>query len=183
MARRAVFLDRDGTLIEDPGYLNDPDQVRLLPGVSEGLAALHRAGFLLIVVTNQSGIARGRITLEQYHAVAAKVAALTAQGGAPLTAQYFCPHLPEISGACDCRKPGLLLFQRAIQEWDIDPARSWWVGDRDRDVLPAEKLGGTGILLGHESEPVRLAIGERSRAIRVEDFAGAVGVILGERAE
>ena len=159
MGRPAVFLDRDGTLIEDPGYINDPAAVRLLPGVGAALARLHRAGFLLLVVTNQSGLARGVITLDQYVAVAGRVAALAAEAGGPLDQQYYCPHLPEISGPCACRKPGLLLFEQAVEEWGVDAAQSWWVGDRIRDISPAAALGGRAILVSAQDagEDVRQA--------------------------
>src|SRR5882672_7647273 len=150
MAERAVFLDRDGTLIDDPGYLNDPEGVRLRPGAGSALAQLKRAGFRLIVVTNQSGIARGLISPTQYEAVAARVAALLAAEGGALDAQYHCPHLPELSGPCQCRKPGLLLFEQAVKEWAIDAHTSWWVGDRMRDVSPALALGGRAMLVGSE---------------------------------
>jgi len=99
------------------------------------------------VVSNQSGIARGLITPAQYEAVAARTAELLAEAGGTLDAQYHCPHLPELSGPCECRKPGLLLFQQAIREWRLNPSLSWWVGDRMRDVSPARSLGGKGILL------------------------------------
>lgn len=151
VARAAIFLDRDGTLVEDPGYLNDPAMVRLLPGVGDALASLKRAGYLLIIVTNQSGIARGLITPAQYQAVAERTAELLSQAGGAPDAQYHCPHLPEISGPCECRKPGLLLYRQAIERFGIDPARSWWVGDKISDLLPGIALGGRVIGLGQEA--------------------------------
>ncbi len=176
MKAAAVFLDRDGTLIEDPGYLNDPARVHVLPGVSAALARLRSAGFRLIVVTNQSGIARGLIRPEQYEAVAARTAELLAQAGAPLDAQYHCPHLPEISGPCECRKPGLLLFRQAIQEWDLDPARSWWIGDNLRDVSPAVQFGGRGILVSPDQ-----SAGEPGGGLSTApDLEAAVRQILGK---
>ena len=93
--RRAVFLDRDGTLIEDVSYLRDPAQVRLLPGAAEAVGRLNRAGMLAIVVTNQSGIARGLLTLDDYTQAERRVEELLAGDGARLDAQYFCPHLPK----------------------------------------------------------------------------------------
>lgn len=173
MSRAAVFLDRDGTLIEDPGYLNDPDRVRFLPGVPQALARLREAGFRLIVVTNQSGIARGLITEAQYRAVADRLEELARQAGASIDGQYHCPHLPELTGPCPCRKPGLLLFQRAIADWDIDATQSWWIGDRERDVSPAEALGGRGILIGASTTP------DRAGQLTAPDFSAAVDHILG----
>lgn len=145
--KAAVFLDRDGTLIEDPGYLRDPDAVRLLPGVPAAIRRLNQAGLLAIVVTNQSGIARGLVTVEDYRATEARVDGRLAEEGARLDGHYFCPHLPEISGPCECRKPGTLLFRQAAERFDIDLPASWWIGDRLRDIEPASAWGGRGILL------------------------------------
>ena len=157
--KRAVFLDRDGTLINDPGYARDPDQVQLLPGVAAAVRQLNQSGLLAIVVTNQSGIARGLLTEGEYRSIEARVDSLLAAEGARLEAHYFCPHLPEISGPCECRKPGTLLYRQAAQRFSIDLAGSWWVGDRLRDVEPATALGGQGILLTHSApeEDIRQA--------------------------
>lgn len=178
MSDRAVFLDRDGTLIEDPGYLNDPALVRLRPGVGSALARLKEAGFRLIVVTNQSGIARGLISAEQYRAVADRMAELLAAAGGGVDAQYHCPHLPALSGPCECRKPGLLLFQRAIEEWSIDPTRSWWVGDRPGDVTPAAALGGRGILLFSGSRDATPTDDAELNVAVARDIGAAVDRIL-----
>ena len=145
--RPAVFLDRDGTLIEDRSYLRDPDQVTLLPGASGAVRRLDRAGLPVIVVTNQSGIARGRFTVADYEAVQQRLGALLAAQGARLDGAYFCPHHPQFTGPCDCRKPGLKLFRDAQAAFDIDFAQSWWVGDRLSDVQPARALGGHGVLV------------------------------------
>jgi histidinol-phosphate phosphatase family protein len=164
-ARGAVFLDRDGTIIEDTGYIADPAAVRLLPGAAPAIARLNRAGRSAIVVTNQSGIARGLLDEAAYAAVARRLQALLAADGARLDADYHCPHHPDFTGPCECRKPGPLLYQRAAADHELDLAASWWVGDRMRDVLPAERFGGHGLLLGQP--PVR-------------DLSDAVDVILGE---
>jgi len=144
----AVFLDRDGTIIEDVGYLGDPERMRLLPDAAEAIARLNRAGLLAVVVTNQSGIARGLFDEDAYEATRTRLDRLLADQGARLDAQYHCPHHPEISGPCECRKPGLLLYRRAAEDLGIDLPASWWVGDRRRDVQPATALGGRGIVLG-----------------------------------
>jgi histidinol-phosphate phosphatase family protein len=146
-ARPAVFLDRDGTIIEDAGYLGDPDGVRLLPGAAEAIGRLNRAGIPAVVVTNQSGIARGLLDEAAYQATRARVDGLLAVRGARLDAHYHCPHHPDVTGPCDCRKPGLLLYRRAAQDLGLDLGASWWVGDRPRDVEPATALGGRGILV------------------------------------
>ena len=143
----AVFLDRDGTLIRDAHYPSDPDQVEILPGVPEALRILRAAGFRLVVVTNQSGLARGRITPEQYRAVAARVDRLLEAAGSSVDATFFCPHHPEFSGPCPCRKPGLGLHREAARKLGLDLARSWYVGDKLADVLPALETGGSGVLV------------------------------------
>jgi histidinol-phosphate phosphatase family protein len=157
--KRAVFLDRDGTLINDPGYARDPDQVRLLPGVAAAVRQINQSGLLAIVVTNQSGIARGLLTEADYRAIEERVNSLLEAAGARVEAHYFCPHLPEISGPCECRKPGTLLYRQAAQRFSIDLPASWWVGDRLRDVEPATAFGGQGILLTHSAteEEIRQA--------------------------
>jgi D-glycero-D-manno-heptose 1,7-bisphosphate phosphatase len=145
--RRAVFLDRDGTIIEDAGYLGDPGKVRLIPGAAAAIRQLNERGFPVLVVTNQSGIARGLLSLDDYRATERRLEELLAPEHAMLDAHYFCPHLPEISGACECRKPGTLLYRQAAERFGLDLSRSCWVGDRVRDILPAKTFGGTGILV------------------------------------
>jgi D-glycero-D-manno-heptose 1,7-bisphosphate phosphatase len=171
---RAVFLDRDGTIIEDAGYLRDPAGVRLLPGAPQAIRQLNEHGLIVVVATNQSGIARGLLTLDEYRATERRVDELLALQGARLDAHYFCPHVPELSGPCDCRKPGTLLYRQAAERFTVDLSRSWWVGDRLRDVLPAETFGGRGILVGGtEAENA-----ESGRFLRARDLAGAVELIL-----
>jgi D-glycero-D-manno-heptose 1,7-bisphosphate phosphatase len=144
---RAVFLDRDGTLIEDPGYLSDPAEVRLLPGVAAAVRQINEADFRAIVVTNQSGIARGLFPLDTYFAIERRLNEILLSEGARLDAHYFCPHLPEIDGPCECRKPGTLLYRQAAERFGIDLAASWWIGDRLRDLQASAPLGGRGILV------------------------------------
>ncbi len=147
MSKRAVFLDRDGTIVEDPGFLHEPDKVKLLPGAAAAIRRLNDAGYRVIIVTNQSGIARGRFTVADYQAVQQRLGALLTAQGARLDGAYFCPHHPQFTGPCDCRKPGLKLFRDAQAAFDIDFAQSWWVGDRLSDVQPARLLGGHGVLV------------------------------------
>ncbi len=176
--RRAVFLDRDGTIIEDVAYLRDKDQVRLLPGAANAIKRLNGAGFLAIVVTNQSGIARGLLSRHDYQMSERRVDELLAQEGAKLDAHYFCPHLPELTGPCDCRKPGALLYRQAAEQFHIDLAQSWWVGDRMRDVLPAESLGGRGILLPNGTGQAEAGDVKAHRFPEASDLSGAVEMIL-----
>ena len=175
--RRAVFLDRDGTIIEDVGYLRDPDEIRLLPGAADGIRRVNERGFLVIVATNQSGIARGILSQDEYHRTEKRVDALLGAEGARIDAHYFCPHLPELTGPCDCRKPGVLLYRRAAEEFGIDLRGSWWIGDRLRDVLPAEIFGANGILVHHDSESEDQTAARFGRAA---DLRGAVDLILNQ---
>lgn len=176
--KRAVFLDRDGTLIEDPGFLSKAEDVRLLPGAAQSLARLNAAGLPAIVVTNQSGIARGLLTAEQYSAAELHLDELLGQQGARVDAHYFCPHHPDITGPCECRKPGVLLYRRAAEQLEIDLASSWWIGDRVRDVEPAQTLGGRGILVltGAGKEESLTPAATRFRIL--PDIAAAVDEIL-----
>ena len=145
--RRAVFLDRDGTLIEDPGFLHEADRVALLPGAADAVARLTQAGFAVVTVSNQSGIARGLFGVRDYRAVEARVAELLARHGAKLDGSYFCPHHPSYTGPCDCRKPGTKLFEQAASDLGLDLERSWWIGDRVRDIVPGRRLRGQSVLV------------------------------------
>ena len=175
--RRAVFLDRDGTIIEDVGYLRNPDDARLLPGAADAIRRLNEHGFLVIVATNQSGIARGILSRNDYQQTERRVDALLQAEGAHLDAHYFCPHLPELTGPCDCRKPGVLLYRQAAEQFDIDLPGSWWVGDRVRDVLPAETFAAHGILVHSRSEAKEESA---TRIAHAMDLLGAVDLILNQ---
>ena len=177
---RAVFLDRDGTIIEDAGYLGDPDKVRLLPGAAEAIRGLSAKRYRVLVVTNQSGIARGLLSVEDYRATEHRLDELLAREGARVDAHYFCPHLPEVSGPCECRKPGTLLYRQAAEHFGVDLHQSWWIGDRARDLVPAKSLGGKGILVltgAGESEAANAAAGGFLRAV---DLAAAVDLIASD---
>jgi D-glycero-D-manno-heptose 1,7-bisphosphate phosphatase len=141
MTKPAIFLDRDGTLIEDAHYLSRPEQIKWLPGALESLKLLQDRGYLLIVITNQSGIGRGYFSAEDYLKVENAFKQQAADNATPFEAVYHCPHWPEKDGSCDCRKPGRGLFEKALQEHDIDITKSIAVGDRERDVIPANELG------------------------------------------
>jgi D-glycero-D-manno-heptose 1,7-bisphosphate phosphatase len=175
---RAVFLDRDGTIIEDVAYLRGPEQVRLLPGAAAAIERLNSAGLLVIVATNQSGIARRLLTVEEYWIGERRVDELLAQHGARLDAHYFCPHLPEVTGPCECRKPGTLLYRQAGDRFGIDLHRSWWVGDRIRDVAAAESFGARGILVHTGVGAAEAANPEASQFVQATDLAEAVALVL-----
>jgi D-glycero-D-manno-heptose 1,7-bisphosphate phosphatase len=180
--RPAVFLDRDGTLIREADYLADPEGVELVPGVPDALRRLRAGGLALVVVTNQSGIARGLYTERDYERVAARLDEILAAAGAPVDATYHCPHHPDFTGPCDCRKPDLGMHRGAAALLGLDLARSWYVGDKPADVLPARAAGGRGIL-------VRTGYGWRAEAdgdvpegvLVVDDLAAAADRILADR--
>lgn len=136
---RAVFLDRDGTIIVHKPYLFDPAEVEIVEGGVEALTLLQTAGFKLIVITNQSVIGRGWATLEQVDATNARVAELYAEGGVTLDANYYCPHAPEAECACRKPKPGLLL--QAAQDHHIDLPHSYLIGDNPTDIGAGQNAG------------------------------------------
>ena len=144
--RPAVFLDRDGTLIEDVGYPRDPETVRLVDGAPEALAALRRAGFALVVVSNQSGIGRGFVTREEAKAVHERFLRELRARGVELDDVRYCPHTPE--DACTCRKPATGLLLDAARELGLDLARSFMVGDKPDDVEAGRAAGCRTVLLG-----------------------------------
>jgi D-glycero-D-manno-heptose 1,7-bisphosphate phosphatase len=151
--RRAAFLDRDGTIIEDVNYIARAEDVRLLPGAADAVRLLNEHDVTVVVITNQSGIARGLVTPAQYESVRRRIDDVLAAGGARLDATYYCPHYPDVTGPCECRKPGALLYDRAIADLDLDAAASLFAGDLPRDVLPAARYGGSAYLIRSASAP------------------------------
>ncbi len=154
---RAVFLDKDGTLVENVPYNVDPDQIRLAPGAEEALRAFHAVGFLLIVVSNQSGVARGYFEEEALGPVRSRLQTLLARAGAPLAAFYYCPHHPDgrvarYAVSCDCRKPQPGMLLRAAKEHAIDLGRSWLIGDILDDVEAGRRAGCAALLLNNGGE-------------------------------
>ena len=152
MANAAVFFDRDGTLIEDPGYLNHPDQVKLLDGAAEVVKELKLLDYQTVVVTNQSGVARGIVSEEMLGRIHERLGALLAQKGASLDGIYYCPYHPDgvIPKYCqdsDWRKPAPGMLLAAAKEMDIDLTRSWVIGDSQRDIEAGRQAGCRTILL------------------------------------
>ncbi|HKV90886.1 MAG TPA: HAD family hydrolase [Thermoplasmata archaeon] len=137
--RRAVFVDRDGTLNPDLHYLAEPERVEVFHGVSEGIRLLRAHGYLIVCITNQSGIERGFYTDRDVGAIHERLNRILAPGGASVDRFYYCPHAPESN--CRCRKPGIELFERAQAELGIGLASSAIVGDRGLDVAAGERLG------------------------------------------
>lgn len=194
MPRAAVFLDKDGTLVEDVPYNVDPALVRLLPGAAAGLRRLSAAGYALVVVTNQSGVARGFFTEADLHRLEVHLRRLLAAGGVALTGVYACPHLPdaprpEYAGPCACRKPEPGLLVRAAREHGLDLRRSWMVGDILHDVEAGRRAGCRTVLLvpggetawhlGPHRLPHHLAgdLEEASRIILAVDGPRAAGPV------
>ncbi|HSP86817.1 MAG TPA: HAD family hydrolase [Ignavibacteriaceae bacterium] len=158
MADRAVFLDRDGTLNEDPGYLGDPEKVKLFPETGEALSILkNKLNFKLIVISNQSGIARGLITKENVIAVNNKLNDLLSVNNVMIDAFYYCPYHPEFSSEedCSCRKPSPQMILKAADDFKIDLTKSFFIGDAVSDIECGINAGVRTILVktgyGYES--------------------------------
>ncbi len=150
--RPAIFMDRDGTLSHEVGYVNHVSRFRLFPWSVEAVKLANRAGWLAVVVTNQAGVARGYFPESVIHEVHGALGRAMAEGGARLDAVYFCPHHPSVGEPpyrqdCDCRKPRPGLLKRAEKELGADLSRSWVVGDREGDLKLAWKVGARGALV------------------------------------
>jgi D-glycero-D-manno-heptose 1,7-bisphosphate phosphatase len=143
----AIFLDRDNTIVHDPGYLADPHRVAFMPGAIDGLVSMARQRWPLIVVSNQSGIARGLYPPSAFHAVMDRIHRELEPLGVRLTAAYYCPHHPDVTGPCACRKPGPAMYEAAARDYGIDLGRSWYVGNRVSDAAPALRFGGKGLIV------------------------------------
>ncbi len=185
MLQEAVFLDRDGTLIEEVHYLCHPEEVRLLPGAAEAIRCFKALGMLVVVATNQSGVARGYFPEARVHAVHERLAELLRAAGAAIDATYFCPH-HETEGIgpyrirCDCRKPAPGMLYHAAAEWPIDLTRSWMIGDKISDAQAGAAAGCRTILVrtGHGCELPQALPAEKLRlAAMVNNLAQAAEVI------
>jgi len=144
MANKAVFIDRDGTIIYDHGYIKDTNKVNLLDGAKEAIKLLRSKGFMIFIVTNQSGVARGLMTVSDVENVNQKL--LSMIGTSLIDDILICTHGPDAK--CACRKPGTALVEKAAKEYKIDLAQSYAIGDKDSDKELGVKMGGTGIKLG-----------------------------------
>ena len=152
--RRAVFLDRDGTIIEDVPYLSDPLKVVLINGTANAIKTLKAAGFMVIVITNQSGVGRGFYTELDVGAIHAKIDSILENEGTGIDDYFYCPHEPR--ERCPCRKPETVMVERAVDKYSIDVEKSYVVGDKSSDLGLADNAGATSILvrtgLGAETE-------------------------------
>ena len=150
---RVVFLDRDGTINQEVHYLHKPEDLVLLPGVPEAIRALREAGFRIVVVTNQAGVARGYYTCQEVEHLHAYLNELLEKDGAHIDYVFYCPHHPEhgigeYKIECDCRKPGTGMFKMAEQYYQIDKAHSYMIGDKLLDVEAGRNYGVHSILVG-----------------------------------
>jgi len=180
--RRTVFLDKDGTLIDDLPYNVDPRRVRFAPGARDGVRLLAGAGYRLIIATNQAGIARGYFTELQLRAVERHLASEVEALGGRLDGFLFCPHLPdgvnEFAMDCECRKPAPGLIRRAVEELGVRTDRAWFVGDTWMDVLAGRRGGCRTIMVGPEARDASSLPEDRQPEFAVRDLLDAARVIL-----
>lgn len=160
MPQIAVFLDRDNTLIEDPGFISDPAQVRLLPGAADAVRSLRDAGYRIVVTTNQSGVARGHVDEATLGRIHDRLKELLAKEGAPLDAIYYCPYLPGDEAVVkayrkdsDLRKPKPGMLLKAAREMNLDLSRSWAIGDEARDIQAGKAAGCPTVLIASNNTP------------------------------
>lgn len=181
MSKRAAFLDRDGTVVEEVNYLTRDEQLRLEPGAAGAMRRLREAGYLLILITNQSGVARGMLTEEELARVHRRLGEMLSAVGAELDGTYYCPHLPgaevgEYDLDCACRKPKPGMILKAAEEHGVDLAASVMFGDSERDVESGKEAGCRAVLIHHGDEP------EETRAdYSAKDLAEGVDALLAGR--
>lgn len=144
-----IILDRDGTIIEDKGYLFRPEDIEFLPGAIEGLKNLQNAGYKFVIISNQAGIARGYYNIEAAEKFNEELTAQLANHGIKIEKIYICPHHPEITGPCSCRKPNTGLALQAAKEFNINLRNSYFVGDKDCDIELGQKCGGKTCLINN----------------------------------
>jgi D-glycero-D-manno-heptose 1,7-bisphosphate phosphatase len=183
MGSPAVFLDKDGTLIEDVPYNVDPSFIRLMPGARDGLARLQAEGYRLVVITNQSGVARGYFSEGEIEAVGEYLTRMLAVSSVTLNGFYFCPHLAEgcverYSFACGCRKPEIGLILEAARRHDLDVRRSWFVGDIASDIEAGRRAGCRTVLVGDRGQIAReLAAGAEPDVVAADLVEAARAIV------
>jgi mannose-1-phosphate guanylyltransferase/phosphomannomutase len=154
----AIFLDRDGTLNFDYGWITSPYKIELLPGAADAVRALNEAGYLAVLVTNQPVIARGECTAAEVEAINDRLRSLLAQSGAHLDGIYYCPHHPDFAAPCDCRKPAPGLLRNAARDLQIDVSRSWMIGDTERDLGAAAGFGIQAALVASNQQAFKESV-------------------------
>lgn len=182
MANKAIFLDRDDTIIHDPGYINNPDQVRLMDGVAESLIELRTMGYKLVIVSNQSGVARGIITEKKLGEIHERLTDLLAAKGAYLDRIYYCPYhpegvIPKYRMESELRKPNPGMFLTAAQELDLDLGQSWTIGDSGRDIEAGLRAGCKTILISGKPKEKQAASNEPQADFRAVNIREAVNII------
>jgi len=182
MANKAIFFDRDDTLIEDPGYINNPDQVKLLDGVAETLIELRSMGYKLIVVSNQSGVARGIVTEKVLTDIHKRLEQLLAEKGASLDRIYYCPYhpdgaIPQYRKNSEDRKPNPGMLLSAGKELDIDLRKSWMIGNGPGDIEAGFRAGCKTILVDSPGHELKIAPGERQPDYRAVNLKELVNII------
>ena len=188
MSRPAVFLDRDGTLTHEADWVTSKERLDLVPSAAEAVAALSRAGFAVVLATNQSAVARGLITEAGLAEIHAHLAAELARGGARLDGVYWCPHhptegTPPYRRECECRKPRPGMLLAAARDLDLDLARSFVVGDAERDLAAGAAVGAQGVLVATgkgRAELERMTREGRPPAFFVEDVLAAARAIVAQ---
>ncbi len=157
MTKKAIFLDRDGVLNQEVGdYIKRFDDFKILPHVFDGLKILQKAGYLLIVITNQGGLAKGEYSLNDLNQMHDFLRSEISKSDVTITDIFYCPHHP-VSGNCLCRKPGSLLVEKALSKYRIDPGQSFFIGDKKRDIQCGEAVGIKGILIKPNEDWIPLA--------------------------
>ncbi len=176
MLRTGVFLDRDDTIIKDVPYLKDPDMIELMPGSAAAIRLLNEKRIPAIIITNQSGIARGLLNEADLEAVHERLKEMLAEDSASIDAVYSCPHLPEgvieqYAVRCSCRKPETGLLEEAARDFSLNLRKCYFIGDKLSDIEAIHRVGGKGILVGHSTESI-------SAEYRATDILDAVEWVI-----
>ncbi len=182
MSNKAIFLDRDDTLIKDPGYINHPDQVKLLDGVDKSLIEFRAMGYKLIVVSNQSGVARGIVSEQALDKIHSRLKQLLAEKGAPLDRIYYCPYHPDgvikkYRKESDWRKPKPGMLLAAADEMDINLSQSWMIGNNNRDIEAGLQAGCKTILINHPSHYIQHKLGQPNPDYQAVNMKEAANII------
>jgi len=182
MSHKAIFLDRDGTIIEDPGYINSPEQVTVLEGAAEALSQLKSLGYKLVVVSNQSAVARGMVTEKTLTKIHKRLKQLLNQKGVSLDGIYYCPYHPDGTVAeyrkqSQLRKPNPGMLLKAAKEIDIDLGLSWTIGDSDRDIEAGQRAGTKTILIQNSSQNKQTLPGRAQPDHKAVNITEAVNII------
>ncbi len=175
LAGVTVFLDRDGTLNRDSGYIGNPDDLELFPNTGASIARLNQAGARVVLITNQSGVKRGYFSFDDLRRIHERLRDLLAKDGARLDGVYACPHLPD--DGCACRKPGTALVEQAVTDLGLDLSQAYVIGDQERDVELAHRIGAKGILVTTGATGADTPPWESARSV-ARDLAGAVDWIM-----